>query len=85
MSETPPWGWDSLPIPVPWPIPVDYISQPDWWISPPFPPFPDTTIIGEGVGCKLMDEDTQEVRLIIASTGMNIEEDDISLICKIAC
>ena len=67
---------------MPWPIPVDLKSKPEWWISPPCPPFIDTQIIGHDVGRKLVDEETQEVKLIKVSTGMNIEEDDISIILK---
>ena len=65
-----------LPFDPPWPLPADFLDKPGWWITPPFPEFPYMNVIGENIACKLMDEEAQEIQVIIASRGINIEEDE---------
>ena len=79
-ARDPPSWWSTIAGSTVWP-PLDLVAKPTWWPDQ-FADWPLQTILlpevatNDPTGIQLCDEETQECKIILASTGMNITEDE---------
>ena len=79
-ARDPPNWWSTIAGSTVWP-PLDLVAKPTWWQDwyadwPLQIILPREVIINDPTGIQLFDEDNQECQIILASIGMNIEEEN---------
>ena len=79
-ARDPPSWWSTIAGSTAWP-PLNFVAKPTWWPNdfadwPSQTILPPEVIINDPSGVQLFDEETQECKILLASVGMNITEDD---------